>query len=462
VRVLFFDRWRSWRTRLRLLVFSALGLLSATAGALVLYRHRQAQDCLTQAEQALADHDCARARNCLSRYLEMRPDSAEGHFLLARACRCLRTEEEVPARQHLEEARRLSWPAESVRLESTLLSFQLDGNPGEQEIALRQALAAGIFDEPLILEALVRGCLRANRMPEAGAWLDHWVQQHPDDWYARLWRAAFYQHTGLSHLAVAEYETALRLRPEDPEIHQRLGLMLTHSGIDYPRALQLLQEHLREHPDDPDSLVAVARCRRVLQQPQEAQGILERVVGAHPEHADALLALALVELDRNDQAGALKYLRRLEPLIWRGRGEEALARLRRLEPIATDAVSSRQIQTVLHLLASTLRRAGYPDEARAYTQKLLQFEADVQALKVAVQEQQSKRADPALLDRIGDLYLRVGMGPEAESYFLQALRYAPNDQRAHRALAEYYAARSQDPECRRRAELHRRRAEDKR
>src|SRR5262249_39097911 len=207
-------------------------------------------------------------------YLAMKPDSAEGHFLLAQAYRRARSEDFEQAQTHLAEAKRLKWPEESIAWEGALLDFQASGLPGRRETSLRQLLDGREADRPLVLEALVRGCIRADRLEEALVWADRWVESFPDDWYAYFCRGTLHQHLDNSARAVADYERVLHDRPDSSDVKYRLGLALVQSGSDYQRALRYLEEQNTTNPDDPDVLVAVARCLGVLHRPQEARRLL--------------------------------------------------------------------------------------------------------------------------------------------------------------------------------------------
>src|SRR5437879_5758793 len=67
-----------------------VGLLLAGLGGLLAYRHyadREAERYRERADEALERYDLSTAREELRRYVGARPDSAEGHFLLARTLR---------------------------------------------------------------------------------------------------------------------------------------------------------------------------------------------------------------------------------------------------------------------------------------------------------------------------------------------------------------------------------------
>ncbi|MBV9122651.1 MAG: hypothetical protein JO112_04780 [Planctomycetes bacterium] len=362
-----------------------------------------------KARQALDQRDFEQAQTYWRAYLERRPNDPEGHFLLARACRRARVEDFSQARRHLDEAQHLGWSRPEVALESALLAFQEDGSAGEEESLLRHALETAGPEKPLVAEALARGCLQANRLEAANGWLNTWVEETPRDWYPHLWRGALFEYLNKANLAVPDYQLVLEKKPGDEEIRRRLGLMFLQSGYDYDGAWTQLELYQRRHPDDPDTLVGMARCRRWKQQPEAARALLDRVVAAHPDHFDALLTLALLDLDAGHGLQALDRLRRLEPLAWQDHEEEDLARLRRLEPTPNHEDITHRTRTVLTLLASVLGRLGRADEARRYQEKVEQIAADAEELQKALRQQEERPHDPDLRNRIGVLSRRLGI-----------------------------------------------------
>ena len=434
-----------------------LGLCAvAAAGGYFFWTYWDAEDHRRQALTAMDDRDFERAQSHLHAFLAARPDDAEAHFLLAQACRRARVEVFPEAHRSLQEARRLGWPGVDVARESMMLEIQEQGADDDRTAALRPTLdSGGAAAAALALEALTRGCLLDNRLTEANAWLNAWVDLAPDDWYPRLWRGALFAYTGHANLAVADFDCVLKKRPGDEEVRKRLGLALTESGYDYAAALKYLESYRRRSQDDADALVGIAQCQRSLGRPEEAEAVLRPVVAAHADHVDALLTLALAESDRGDDRDALQQLRRLEPLARQYHEPEELERLRRLEPAPDHADISHRTRTVLNLLATVLRRLGRIDEARRYEAEVEQAAADYEELKKALAENSERPHDGACLDRVGVLYLKIGMTDAGKACLEQALRVNPDDPVAHRALADYYAGRD-DPDSRRLAAEHRR------
>ena len=427
----------------------------AGVGAYFAAQGYQARGHWRRAEAALRDNDFARAQTELAAYLDGRPDSAEAHFLLARACRRARVEDLDRARTHLTEAKRLSWPAAAVAVETRFLDYQEYGPPPAGDPA--PAAGAG-EDGRLALEALARGCLRAERLEEAVVWLDRWVEAYPDDWYGYLWRGHVFQHMDQPARAAGDFDEVARRAPSE-DVDLRLGLALVQGGLDYPRAARVLEHYLHGHPDDVDARIAAARCRCVLNDPAAARAALTEVLAARPGHPDALNALALAEIDLEDYPEALRVLKQIEPVAGSPPVEEAFRRLLRLEPVADGRSAPTRVQTVWQLLAAVLRRLGRDREADDYAGRVERLSADVNELLKLSKENARVPNDVNRWYRMGELSLRVGMPDAGVAWLQRVLRAAPDDRRAHRTLADYYAGRP-DPESRRQAAWHRRKAGD--
>ena len=442
-----------------ILVIAALACISGGT-ALVQQRLSAAQKKMNKAEQALQDHDFAAARDELTEFLKTYRSNAQAHFLLAQVCRRAPDEDFELAETHLKEAYGRGLSPSEIDLERALLDFQSTGERGASEDALKENLETPSEREPLILEALARGCIRSGRLNTANAWLDRWVKNHPEDWYARVWRGALFQHMAQAPLAVEDYRQVLRQRPDQREVRKRLGMMLVASGYDFQEAKGYLDDALKDQPDDPETLIALARCHQVLRQPEQARLLLEQALTAQPEHADALVSLALVEIDLHHDEAALEALRRLEPLVAEFDPQTAQERLLRLDPVPYFTYSTERKEKLLYLRGTALRRLGREEEARACQAELQQLQENVTALTRAMQQQKERPKDPDVLCQIGELQLKLGRGEEAKGWLLQALRANPSHQRAHQALADYYE-NLDHPEAKQRAAEHRRLAKGK-
>ena len=410
-------------------------VLAAVVGYFV-WRGWQADRYQREAQQAINDRDFARAKTSLLAYLAIRPNAAKEQFLLAQVYRRARVEDFAAAHQRLDKAADLGMTGLEAALESVILAFQQDGAPGKQENLLRQYLDSGGPEEPLVLEALARGCINNNRLDEANGWLNQWVERAPDDWYPHLWRGALFEYNAKANYALADYQFVLKKKPGDEEIRRLLGLMLVQSGYDFETALRYLESYQRGHPDNADVLVGIARCQRALQQPEAAQTLLAQVVAAHPDDYDALLTLAEIKADHGDDLEALRLLRQAEPLARQYHEMDDLKRLSRLDPPPNHADASHRTRAVLNLRGSVLERLGRDAEAQRCRAEVEQIAADSTDLQNTLRERKQRPHDLVVLHHLCDLYLRLGLTELRESCLRKILHEKPDDQTARRALAE--------------------------
>src|SRR5262249_35086145 len=114
-------------------------------------------DAWEQAQAALAAEDLEQALAHLRRFLQEWPLHAEGHFLLARACR--RADDFAGWQKHLETAQALGWSEGDIDQERLCMRAQT-GDARPLEAALDRAGDEGP-QTVLAVEALVKGYLAA-------------------------------------------------------------------------------------------------------------------------------------------------------------------------------------------------------------------------------------------------------------------------------------------------------------
>jgi tetratricopeptide (TPR) repeat protein len=147
-----------------------------------------------------------------------------------------------------------------------------------------------------------------------------------------LRRAEASAYAGDMTRAEQYFVAARELGADEKKVVQRL-LVVSVADRRYPVALDYAEDYLRRHPSDMEVAFAAASIYAAVGEPAQARALLEKVVHAHPDWADAHYVLASVlrqtgeELalaDRHD----LLYLRLAPngPL-----SEVARSRLRRSE-----------------------------------------------------------------------------------------------------------------------------------
>jgi tetratricopeptide (TPR) repeat protein len=415
--------WERSRAQMRrqpvmtcVLLLVVVAILSLPIGYLVLtvYHASVARDHLAATEKALELDDFETAIQELKQSLEADPQQAEAHFLLARTLR--RADRYTEIDEHLFEAERLGWPRGQIELEDLLRAVQSRGPDPEEATRINEMIRARFPDEPYVLETMILSCARLSRITELRYFLTHWVTHYPDDWRARLKRGLYFYEEGNVNAARLEFETVLRLRPDHPNIKRFLGLAQLKGNHDLPQAAQYLDAHIKQHPNDVEAMDALARCQRLMGQPEACRDTLDRLFRRQRNYPGAYLTQAQVEADLNHPEFAL----------------EALQQFRQ-----RPATSVEDAGTALKLAADLYRRLNRKGEAQAAAERSERFNKELQALTEALEEVRKGKRDPQLGRRIGEIYLGMGLEGEGRRWLQSVLHENPNDEATKRILEQY-------------------------
>jgi tetratricopeptide (TPR) repeat protein len=361
-----------------------------------------------QAQQAAADYDFALAREHLGQCLETWPFSASVHFLMARTCR--RADDTTGWRAHLERARLLHWSPQQLELEERLQEAQF-GDVWVVEGWLLNDLSASPPEDILIREALIKGYLENDRPHDALNMADTWLEQHPDDWEARLYHGRAYQWGAIFDRAIADYEKVLAVKPDQPEAHLWIADAIL-STQQYEQAMEHYRVYLRGHPDNIDALTGLARCQYQLGQSNAAQATLDELLRHDPKHVGSLLLRAkLVQAESPEKA-----------LVW----------LRQAHDLAPDHTE------VLHNLILALRQLDRKEEADKYDRRLKDRKEKLNKLKQLKVDMLNDANDVSLRYRAAVLALEVGQDEEAAHLFQTVLWIDPEHRPTLRAMADYF------------------------
>jgi Tfp pilus assembly protein PilF len=450
---------KSWVCGHFRLVLGLVVVSAAVAGGAGYFIQRSvsSQDHWARAQQALEDREFAVAQGHLAEYLRVNPTSAEGHFLLAQAARRALDEDFELADKHLQKAALLGWPEDDIELETILGAVQGGVDVKKSEKTLEPFLQTRQERKPLVLEALARGCIRAQDLSQAGGYLGLWIRDFPRDWYARLWRGSLFQLMGRPEDAVEDFRQAWKVRPHSTAIQKHLGLVLIESGWDPAEAVKHLERYRRTDPEDVVALVALARGYRAVGKLEKARALLLQARTAEPRQLLAILTLALVEMDLGHDRSALQLV---EPLTWADLHFDYPAALEQMLHLqlwmSRPKISERQ-ETVLYLKATLLERLGRKKEAESCRRQILQLREEVSSVQKAIHLLDDRPNDVALMYQLGVLNLRLDQTEDGKAWLLQVLKVQPDHWLAHQALAEYYES-LHTPEARERAAHHRQRA----
>jgi Tfp pilus assembly protein PilF len=362
-----------------------------------------------EARKALEARDFAKARDHLNSWLEIRPNNASAHFLAAQAAR--RDSDLDSAEQHLLTCQRLEDVIDDVTLEWALLLAQRGKLAEVEEYLRRRASELGPAASP-ILEVLSWEYLKQHRLADATLFLNAWLVQEPnndDAWVRKGWIAEhLFDHTA----ALKAYGKALELSPKRDNVRVRIGEILLQKNRP-AEALGYLQQVHERRPQDPDVVVAFARCNRQLGKLDEADALLKELLATHPRHSLALSEQGLVALAAGNPEQA----------------EELLRRAMQYGP---------QDRQVLFNMYQCLEKLDKKEEAAKVQAKLREMEADLSRMTQVMQDVLKRPHDPALRCEAGRIFLRNGFKDDGLHWLSTALQEDPHHQLTHQTLADYY------------------------
>jgi tetratricopeptide (TPR) repeat protein len=346
--------------RRRFLRLAALVLLFAGAvgwGAWALLGPKP----LTDARAALARRDFRTADDILAARLADEPDDRAARLLAAQTAR--RAGDFGRAREHLDAYADRFRPDDAHAHESQLLALHAGNLAGSGPLFLKYTGRAGVPGADLVMEAYLEGHLRTLAPPggpldpdaDAGlvtrlrAAADVWLAARPgtaDQAQGRVWHGRIAEYARDRALAVAKFREALELDPGSYDARLHLALALgPHApaeGVHHLEQLRaadpgdrrvrfflatayrasnrpadarrLLDEALKDDPDDVGALMERAGLDLDAGRPGDAQPLLLRALGRAPTAPEVNLALSRCQQLAGRPAEAEKYRKRFEEL----------------------------------------------------------------------------------------------------------------------------------------------------
>jgi tetratricopeptide (TPR) repeat protein len=218
---------------------------------------------------------------------------------------------------------------------------------GEQDAAYKQLEQAAKEDGSLESAPITMGWLytRDRDLKKAREWLDHAIKIAPESVAARVAMTSWLLEQGRADEALAHAETAARLDPKsnavkrvlglttrarkefarseeifqalareapgDAWVRNQLALVLIEQADDAKRrqALQLAELSVRQNSDDPSALATLGTVYYRLKRLEDAEKVLQIVVGSGKGNSDAAYILALVRADRGHAENAPALLK---------------------------------------------------------------------------------------------------------------------------------------------------------
>jgi tetratricopeptide (TPR) repeat protein len=364
------------------------------------YRHARAAD------EALQARDFNAAVEHLQAYAEAYPRSAQARFELARALRRAGRLDEAASVLD-----RSDWIPESVELERKLIAVQKHGTKGPIRQELAELGAAGHPDAPLILEASVQGDRAAMDLNAAWVWLDIWVEQFPDDWLARLWRAELLTARKEFKGARADYLKLLKLKPERHETLVALGDLAMADNAAFAEAEAYYRAAREQEPNNAAAWLGLAKSLHAQGDSVAAHPAAQRALQLDPKNAEPALVLASLSAEA-------------------GQFDPALAWLQRAKKLRGDA------KRIHHLFAIVLRRIDEPEQAAKHEEILARVERANQELERTLVELLQEPDNAEHHYAVGKLHVELDKPEQAKTWFQGALQRDPGHQEARAALEE--------------------------
>jgi tetratricopeptide (TPR) repeat protein len=385
----------------------ALTVATAAAGSGWAYARHQWR----AAREALAADRPQEARARLALPLLLWRRDPEVNLLAGRAARL---SGDLPAAEaRLKECLRLAGGATAeVQLEFLLLRVQT-GEVDRVAPALLENVDNGHPESPLILSTLAAAYMHNLRYRRALACLNRWIDLQPGAAKAYQYRGWVLERMNRRKDALADYRKALEIDPDLVAVRVELARVLLEENqlLD---ALPHLERLYRQSPDDPLVQARLGMARYLQGRMGEARRLMEAAAERLPN--DPPLHIQLAHLDLNE-----------------GRADAAEGRLRAViqaDPSDTEA---------LYTLYLAVQAQGRTDEAREIWKQCERARAVLdrthKLLRDVMDGPDARAADCA---ELGQLFLEIKQDTRGLYWLYEALERDPNQQQAHRALAEYY------------------------
>jgi tetratricopeptide (TPR) repeat protein len=147
----------------------------------------------------------------------------------------------------------------------------------------------------------------------ADASFEQLVEQFPDSWRTHQFRAESDQLRYAYDDAITEYETSVRLHPDEPELHRKLSQLYLENK-DYGEAEKELGTAIKLDPSGPRSLYLLGRCRLGEGQERESIPLLQRALLLDPSLLEAHAAMGQAYMRLKEPERAMPELEKALPI----------------------------------------------------------------------------------------------------------------------------------------------------
>jgi tetratricopeptide (TPR) repeat protein len=367
------------------------------------------------ARQALSEGNPSAAVAALRQAESVDPHRAEVAFLLGRALR--RAGKLGEAASYLERSAAAGWPMEEVRLQRELLLVQSGAFAPAGDFQ-EEFLSKGASDDTAeeIYEARAKGFYSTYRLGDALLCLEFWLKWRPHARQARIWRGEIYERLERLPEAGQDYRAILEHDPQDVEVRIRLAETMLPRN-DAQGALAEFETCLKIRPNDAAALRGRLKCLRRL---GELEGVnegltalLDRELSAR-DRADVLYELGEMSLYNKAYHQAIDYL----------------TRSRQADPT---------YMVVDQSLSIAYARLGMTELAEETKQRCKQSLARGSRLADITRQMLREPRDPELRYEAGMILMAEGLKKEAAAWLKTALDCDPSHRRSHAAMADYLA-----------------------
>jgi tetratricopeptide (TPR) repeat protein len=396
-------------SRRLLAFFVALSVVAIAGGGWWLWDRHRASSLLETSQDLIRRNDLPGALVALDQYTSLRPKSLEGLFLAARVAR--RTGKFPEAKRYLATYEEMGGAPDAVRLERDLLLLQ-QGLIGDRDKRLRGSIGPDHPDVTLVLEALARGYMIAERWADARQACALWRAVDAKAPWAWLWGGRVSERMVQVDQAAEFYRKALELAPEDRDARvafARVQLRQNSPATAKPH----LEWVLQRVPEDEEALLGMAQCLLAEAKGEEALALVDKALGVNPTSNLAMSLRGRVVLEQGNAVEAEPWLRK----AWE---------------------AERGDSETLHLLVRALRLQGKNQEAGDLEKQLDRLQKSLKRLNELMRMigPQLQELGPCL--EAGEIALQVGRTEQGLNLLEDALRRKGDHRPVHAALARYY------------------------
>lgn len=311
-------------------------------------------------------------------------------------------------------------------------------------------LAEKTYDEIVAGDAPLAALLRAkNRLAlmyaarqeqsEASALLEEILDESPKDQNALTLRGKLALGDGDTEKAINDFRAVLKQAPESVPIRRLLAKAQTQAE-NLELAMLNLQKAGEIANDDVELKIETARLHLMMKQDRQAKTILDEVLRADPNHIQASKAMVALQLQQNDEQGAIGTLKTLQ------KSEEDSAYGHYLEGRLHQ--SKRDLdKSNASLERALIKRPGAVEPMVALVTNYLAQKNTVGAERVLDRALSANPKHVVAHNLLGEIRMSSGQFKEAERAFSQAIDEKPDWWVPYRNLATLFLRQNRGGEA---------------